>query len=105
DDGKENGAERRDEAEVLGHDAGTLAETATRVLKEFLKTRSGMGGRARSGRLAHEREQHVGGLDDGRKAGGTLAGHAHGDLRAPGLVQRLGQLLAQTTRTGLVQLD
>ncbi len=26
-DGKENGAERRDEAKSLGHDAGTLAET------------------------------------------------------------------------------
>ena len=38
DDGKENGAERRDGPEVLGHDAGTLADIAAFVLKEFLKT-------------------------------------------------------------------
>ncbi len=50
-------------------------------------------------------EQYVGGLHHGRKARRALARHAHGDLRAPGLVQRLGQLLAQSTRAYGVELD
>ena len=34
DEGKQNGAKRRDESECSGHDAGTLAETCKGVLNE-----------------------------------------------------------------------
>src|SRR4029077_18013584 len=78
---------------VLDISRGTLAELA--------------GGRAasRSGRLAHDREQHVRSPHHSGKPFGSVLWNPHRDLRAAGLIEGLGQLLPQPLSPSRVQLD